>query len=57
MTVTDVFGASHIKLPSRAKAEMESFCDALLEMVAAQQPMTIRQVFYQAEVRGLVEKK
>lgn len=35
---------------------MESFYTALLGVVAEQQPMTVRQVFYQAEVRGLVEK-
>lgn len=30
--------------------------DALLEICAEMQPMTVRQVFYQATVRGLVEK-
>jgi hypothetical protein len=30
--------------------------EALLEIVAAMRPMTVRQVFYQASVRGLVEK-
>ena len=29
---------------------------AVFEIVAAQQPMTVRQVFYQATVRGVVEK-
>ena len=51
-----VYAASRIKRLRRTKAEMGSFYDALLDVVAEQQPMTVRQVFYQAEVRGLVEK-
>jgi len=38
------------------KAEVEIRREALYEIVAAQQPMTVRQVFYQATVHGVVEK-
>jgi hypothetical protein len=38
------------------KAEVEARRDALFAMVEEGQPMTVRQVFYQATVRGLVEK-
>jgi hypothetical protein len=37
--------------------EMEALHDALYAIVEEQQPMTVRQVFYQATVRGLVEKE
>lgn len=37
--------------------EMEALQDALYAIVEEQQPMTVRQVFYQATVRGLVEKE
>ena len=55
-TPTSVYGASPIKRPRRTNAEMEDFYDELLVVVERQQPMTVRQVFYQAEVNGLVEK-
>jgi hypothetical protein len=38
------------------KAEMADRKAGLLEILRAQKPMTVRQVFYQATVRGLVEK-
>lgn len=38
------------------KAEVERRRARLLEIVEAMNPMTVRQVFYQATVRGLVEK-
>jgi len=42
---------------SRAtKAEVEARLAKLREIIAEQQPMTVRQVFYQATVRKLVEK-
>ncbi len=48
------YRASPIKRAS--KAELESRKAALLEIVAEIQPCTVRQCFYQAEVRGVVEK-
>jgi hypothetical protein len=45
------------KLPHRAtKAEMIARNDALYAIVERLRPMTVRQVFYQAEVAGIVEK-
>jgi hypothetical protein len=38
------------------KAEVTARRDALYKIIEAGQPMTVRQVFYQATVRGLVEK-
>jgi hypothetical protein len=38
------------------KAEVEARREALLEIIAEQQPMSVRQVFYQATVHGVVEK-
>ena len=38
------------------RAEMQAREDALVEILAEIQPATVRQVFYQATVRGLVEK-
>src|SRR5499433_2193134 len=41
---------------SATKAEVEARREALLDIIEAGRPMTVRQVFYQATVRGLVEK-
>jgi hypothetical protein len=41
---------------SATKAEVEARREALRDIIAAGRPMTVRQVFYQATVRGLVEK-
>jgi hypothetical protein len=52
------YGASHIK-PKRfrsTKAEVEDRRERLLEIIETMRPMTVRQVFYQASVRNLVEK-
>jgi hypothetical protein len=35
---------------------VEARREALLDIIAVGRPMTVRQVFYQATVRGLVEK-
>lgn len=51
-----VYPASHIKRKRSTKAEMEARRTALCAIVSEMQPMTVRQVFYQATVRGLVEK-
>ena len=50
-----VYQASHIKRRS-TRAEVEARRNALLAIVAAMHPMTVRQAFYQATVRGIVEK-
>jgi hypothetical protein len=50
------YQTSHIKRHRSTKAEVETRREALLDIVAEMQPMTVRQVFYRATVRGLVEK-
>jgi hypothetical protein len=50
------YQASHIKRIRATKAEVEERREALLEIIDAGKPMTVRQVFYQATVHGLVEK-
>jgi hypothetical protein len=40
----------------RTKAEMANIRTGLRAIIAAEQPMTVRQVFYQAVVEGLIEK-
>jgi hypothetical protein len=51
-----VYEAGHIKRKRATKAEVEERRDSLFEIVEAMKPMTVRQVFYQASVRGIVEK-
>jgi hypothetical protein len=50
-----LYQTSHIKRRS-TKAEVEARREALREIIEDGQPMTVRQVLYQATVRGLVEK-
>lgn len=50
------YGARPIKRARRRKAEMAELRAGLYEIVAADQPMTVRQVFYRAVVAGLIEK-
>jgi hypothetical protein len=49
-------GTSPIKRIRSTKAEVEDRRRELYEIVADMRPMTVRQVFYQASVRGIVEK-
>ena len=51
-----VYEASPIKRIRATKAEVEERREALLTIIDDGQPMTVRQVSYQATVRGLVEK-
>ena len=51
-----VYMASPIKRVRATKAAVEARRDALLAIVEDGCPMTVRQVFYQATVRGIVEK-
>lgn len=48
--------ASPIKRARATRDEMEQRHEALLEITREMQPMTVRQVFYQASVRGIVDK-
>jgi len=45
-----------IKRQRATKAEVEARREALLDIIDVGRPMTVRQVFYQATVHGLVEK-
>ncbi|MEY9674795.1 hypothetical protein [Bradyrhizobium elkanii] len=50
------YEASPIKRVRATKAEVNERRSALYDIVAAMKPMTVRQVFYQATVRNVVEK-
>jgi hypothetical protein len=50
------YRSSPIRRERASKAEYEARRAALYDIVAAQSPMTVRQVFYQATVRNLIEK-
>jgi hypothetical protein len=56
MSAARTYPASQIKRVRSTKAEVEGRREALLEIIEDGRPMTVRQVFYQATVRGLVEK-
>jgi hypothetical protein len=51
-----VYGPSPIKRSRRTKSELEKLDQSLAEIVAEIEPATVRQVFYQAVVYGLVPK-
>ncbi len=50
------YQACRIKRRRATKAEMQTRRAALVQIVEAQKPMTVRQAYYQATVHGLVEK-
>lgn len=50
------YEASHIRRRRSTKAEVERRRAALLDIISDMKPMTVRQAFYQATVRGIVEK-
>lgn len=54
--MTAVYETSEIRRQRSTKAEVEARREALLDIIDAGRPMTVRQVFYQATVHGLVEK-
>jgi hypothetical protein len=54
--MTKAYATSRIKRARASAAEMEERRQALLAIVAEIQPATVRQVFYQAVVRGLIDK-
>jgi hypothetical protein len=55
MTIA-TYQTSPIKRQRATKAEVEGRREALLDIIDDGRPMTVRQVFYQATVRGIVEK-
>src|ERR1700687_5612538 len=56
MSTAAVYKPSHIKRHRATKAEVEERREDLFDIVEAMKPMTVRQVFYQATVRNIVEK-
>jgi hypothetical protein len=56
MAAPQVYQASRIKRQRATKADMAVRLEALLAIVAEMKPMTVRQVFYQATVRDIVDK-
>jgi hypothetical protein len=50
------YRASHIKRARATKSEVEARRMSLWKIIWAMKPMTVRQVFYQATVHGIVEK-
>jgi hypothetical protein len=54
--MTGVYEASPVKRVRSTKAQVEQRRLELLAIVEAMRPMTVRQVYYQASVRGLIEK-
>jgi hypothetical protein len=55
-SASDVYRASQIKGRRSTKSQIEARRDALLQIIEAMRPMTVRQVFYQATICGIVEK-
>ena len=51
-----VYDASSIKRQRSTKAAMAARADLLIEIVHRSKPCTVRQVFYQATVHGIVDK-
>jgi hypothetical protein len=54
--LAEIYPSSPIKRHRATKDEVQLRRDSLFEIVEAMKPMTVRQVFYQASVRGIVEK-
>jgi hypothetical protein len=51
------YGPRSLKRRRRSNAEIDRLREALFDIVEAQQPMTVRQIFYQATVADLVAKE
>jgi hypothetical protein len=56
VSAVKIYPASPIRRRRATKAEVEDRRERFFEIVAVMRPMTVRQVFYQATDRGLVEK-
>ena len=56
MSALSVYPACPIKRGRATKLEMQARLERLWSIVEAMRPMTVRQVFYQATVRHIVEK-
>jgi hypothetical protein len=56
MSAAEIYVPGHIKRHRATKAEVEGRRDHLLDIISKMKPMTVRQLFYQATVRNIVEK-
>ena len=56
MTIAPTYEASPIKRHRSTKDEVEERRSQLFDIVSSMKPMTVRQAFYQASVRGIVDK-
>jgi hypothetical protein len=56
MTATPIYQPRSIRRTRATAAEVEARREALLDIIEAGRPMTVRQVFYQATVQSLVKK-
>ena len=54
--VEELYKACPIKRPRRTKAEIQGIRSAIVAVLKGDHPMTVRQVFYQLVVRGVIEK-
>ena len=54
--VEELYRACPIKRPRRTKAEIQGVRSAIVTVLKGDNPMTVRQVFYQLVVRGVIEK-
>ena len=52
----EFYSASPIKRFRRTKANIKGIRDAILEILSADHPQTVRQVFYALTVKGVVKK-
>jgi hypothetical protein len=53
---TEFYEACSIKRQRRSKADIEAIKSAIFDVLNADNPMTIRQAFYQLIVRYVIEK-
>jgi hypothetical protein len=53
---SEIYPASQIKRRRATKAEVESRRESFFEIISKSKPMIVRQVFYQATVKDIVEK-
>jgi hypothetical protein len=56
MTAAEFYKACSIKRVRRTKADIDDIKNDILAILKADNPMTVRQVFYQLVVRGMLEK-
>ena len=56
MSAAETYQACSIKRDRRTRADIDAVKDAIVAILNADHPMTVRQVFYQLVVRGAIEK-